>query len=78
MADLRLADGADTGLEAVRAIRRERGGVGVVFVTGSAERLGAEPAGPALVVRKPFAGEELETALWRALFRFGRGMAAAA
>ena len=72
VADLQLADGPATGLQAVRAIRRERE-VPVVFVTGYAERLGAELAGPApaLVVRKPFAGAELETALWRALFRHG-------
>ncbi|HET6520250.1 MAG TPA: response regulator [Geminicoccaceae bacterium] len=78
VADLQLADGAGTGLEAVRAIRRERGEVAVVFVTGYAERLGAELAGPALVVRKPFAAGELETALWRALLRQGHGAVAAA
>jgi len=68
LADVQLADGSGSGLDAVRDIR-SRFDVPVVFVTAYPERLGVrERPEPTFLIAKPFQVEAVKVAVSRALF----------
>jgi CheY-like chemotaxis protein len=71
LADVQLRDGPEAGITAVREIRRS-GETSVVYVTAYPERV-KDDTPDALVISKPFAASEIQTALWRALYRQGHG-----
>jgi CheY-like chemotaxis protein len=76
LADVQLRDGPEAGITAVREIRRS-GETPVVYVTAYPERV-KDDAPDALVISKPFAANEIQTAMWRALYRQGHHTPAAA
>ena len=76
LADVQLRDGPEAGIMAVREIRRS-GETPAVYVTAYPERV-KDDAPDALIVSKPFAASEIQTAIWRALYRQGHYASAAA
>jgi CheY-like chemotaxis protein len=76
LADVQLRDGPEAGIAAVREIRRSCE-TPVVYVTAYPERV-KDDAPDALVISKPFAANEIQTAMWRALYRQGHNTPAAA
>jgi CheY-like chemotaxis protein len=69
LADVQLRDGPEAGIDAVREIRR-LGETAAVFVTAYPERV-RHAESESLVVSKPFLAKDVQTAMWRALFRHG-------
>ena len=79
LADVQLRDGPEAGIMAVREIRSsgETTAVPAVYVTAYPERV-KDDAPDALIISKPFAASEIQTAIWRALYRQGHYASAAA
>lgn len=76
LADVQLRDGPEAGIMAVREIQR-LGETSVVYVTAYPERV-KDDAPDAVVIPKPFAGNQIQTAMWRALYRQAQLTSAAA
>jgi CheY-like chemotaxis protein len=76
LADVQLKDGREAGIAAVQEIRLS-GETAAVFVTAYPERVRHAVSSP-LVVPKPFLARDIQTAIWRALFRHGYTASAAA
>jgi CheY-like chemotaxis protein len=76
LADVQLRDGPEAGIAAVQEIRLS-GETAAVFVTAYPERVRHAMLSP-LVVPKPFLAHDIQTAVWRALFRHGYTASAAA
>jgi CheY-like chemotaxis protein len=76
LADVQLRDGPEAGIAAVQEIRRS-GETAAVYVTAYPERVRHAVSAP-LVVAKPFVAHEVQTAMWRALLRYGHITSAAA
>jgi CheY-like chemotaxis protein len=76
LADVQLREGPEAGIIAVQQIRQS-GTTAVVYVTAYPERVRHTVSEP-LIVPKPFMGHDIQTAMWRALFRRGPLPSAAA
>lgn len=76
LADVQLKDGPEAGIAAVQEIRRS-GETAAVYVTAYPERVRHAVSAP-LIVAKPFVAHDIQTAMWRALFRHGCVTSAAA
>jgi CheY-like chemotaxis protein len=76
LADVQLKDGPEAGIAAVQEIR-QAGETAAVYVTAYPERVRHAVSAP-LIVSKPFMAHEIQTAMWRALFRHGYATSAAA
>jgi len=76
LADVQLKDGPEAGIAAVQEIRRS-GETAAVYVTAYPERVRHAVSSP-LIVAKPFVAHDIQTAMWRALFRHGYVTSAAA
>lgn len=76
LADVQLNDGPEAGITAVQEIRRS-GETAAVYVTAYPERVRHAVSAP-LLVSKPFVAQDVQTAMWRALFRHGYVTSAAA
>ena len=76
LADVQLKDGPEAGIAAVHEIRRS-GETAAVYVTAYPERVRHAVSAP-LIVSKPFLAHDIQTAMWRALFRQGHVTSAAA
>jgi CheY-like chemotaxis protein len=76
LADVQLKDGPEAGIAAVQEIQRS-GETAAVYVTAYPERV-RQTASAQLVVSKPFVAHDIQTAMWRALFRHGHVALAAA
>jgi CheY-like chemotaxis protein len=68
LADIQLADNS-SGIDAVKALWRDLGDVPVIFITAFPERLltGERPE-PAFLITKPYAGDQVRTAVSQAMF----------
>ena len=76
LADVQLKDGPEAGITAVQEIRRS-GETAAVYVTAYPDRVRQAVSG-SLIVSKPFLAHDIQTAMWRALFRHGYTTSAAA
>jgi len=76
LADVQLKDGPEAGIAAVQEIRRS-GEMAAVYVTAYPDRVRQAVSG-SLIVSKPFLAHDIQTAMWRALFRHGYTTSAAA
>lgn len=76
LADVQLKDGPEAGIAAVQEIRR-LADTAAVYVTAYPERVRHAVSTP-LIVPKPFVAQDVQTAIWRALFRHGCATSAAA
>ncbi len=68
LADIQLADNS-SGIDAVKALLRDLGDVPVIFITAFPERLltGERPE-PAFLITKPYAEDQVRTAVSQAMF----------
>ena len=76
LADVQLKDGPAAGIAAVREIQRSSE-TAAVYVTAYPERV-RHAVSAQLIVSKPFMAQDIQTAMWRALFRHGHVASAAA